>query len=251
MAELQIGALRVSADAVIFDKDGTLLALDPLWAGRALRWIDAALAQAGGDGALRAELQRLIGVDALRRRVVADGALAVATLDKLYTLLAGVLVRRGMAWQAAEALAQTSGRATLGAPPLAGEVQPLGVVQPTLQQLRAAGVRLALLTSDDRAGSERCLALLGIADLFDSIICADDGWPHKPDPAGVLALCVQLGVAPQRVVLVGDARSDMLAGRVAGVAACVGIAPTGDAGRLADLAACVVPSVAALRLVGS
>lgn len=244
MSGVLAGERRFAVDAVVFDKDGTLIALDPMWAGRALRWINRI---AASDRALRAELIRLIGIDEIALRVLPDRPLAVTTLDRLYTLTAGVLLRRGSTWSAAEALVTTAGVATLGAPLRPDEVQPIGDVRGTLHRLRAAGLRLAVLTSDDRAASERGLALLGIADLIDTLVCADDGLPPKPDPAGLHAIAQRLGVPPARLLLVGDSLGDMQVGRQAGVAGCIGIAPPAGAGRLAAIADLVLPTVASLR----
>ena len=55
------------------------------------------------------------------------------------------------------------------------------------------------------------------------MIGAANTGPAKPDPASVWRLCEQLGVAPDRVLLVGDSAIDMQAARAAGLAAAIGI----------------------------
>ena len=51
---------------------------------------------------------------------------------------------------------------------------------------------------------------------FRAILGLQEGRPAKPHPAGVLAVAHALGVAPRRVLVVGDGDTDMLAARRAG-----------------------------------
>ena len=51
---------------------------------------------------------------------------------------------------------------------------------------------------------------------FRAILGLQPPRPAKPDPAGIVELCRALRVAPQRVLVVGDGDTDMLAARSAG-----------------------------------
>lgn len=48
---------------------------------------------------------------------------------------------------------------------------------------------------------------------------AGPGTPHKPDPAGVLQVARELGVAPEKTLYVGDTSVDMQVAHAAGMAA--------------------------------
>ena len=89
--------------------------------------------------------------------------------------------------------------------------------------LRAQGVRLAIVTSKNRHGVERGLALCGFDSLFDEIVTSDDLEASKPDPAPVLAALARLGAPPPSALFVGDSPHDIAAGRDAGTstAACL------------------------------
>jgi HAD superfamily hydrolase (TIGR01509 family) len=83
----------------------------------------------------------------------------------------------------------------------------------TLQHIRRAGLRLALLTRNAPQAMDIVLRRFGLA--FDLAWSRDDG-PIKPAPDGVLRACRQLGIAPARTACVGDFRYDLQAANAAG-----------------------------------
>lgn len=96
-------------------------------------------------------------------------------------------------------------------------------VAEVVADLRAAGVRHAVVTSKGQHETEVLLVDLGVAHLFDAVVGDDDVRPLKPDPAPVReALRLLGGVAPERAVMVGDTTFDVGAARGAGVP-CVGV----------------------------
>ncbi len=86
----------------------------------------------------------------------------------------------------------------------------------TLVRLAEDGWLIAMATGKSRRGIDALFETHPLADLFDSIHCADDG-PGKPHPAMVQAAMERLGAAPQDSLIVGDAVFDMQMGRAAGV----------------------------------
>jgi phosphoglycolate phosphatase len=61
---------------------------------------------------------------------------------------------------------------------------------------------------------------LGIADHFDDILGGDSGPEKKPDPALLRAVLDRFGFSPDRAVMIGDGRTDVEAGKRAGVLTC-------------------------------
>ena len=86
----------------------------------------------------------------------------------------------------------------------------------TLDELRAAGIRIGILTRNRRVNA---LAVAEKHNLkFDAVVGRDDG-PVKPDMFGVLEICRQFGVKPEETLLVGDYLYDLLCARAAGAVA--------------------------------
>jgi phosphoglycolate phosphatase len=84
--------------------------------------------------------------------------------------------------------------------------------------LRLRGWRVAIATGKTRAGLARALRTLGLADQFDASRCADEAEP-KPHPKMLLELAEQLGIAPARMIMVGDTTHDLQMAQAAGAAA--------------------------------
>ncbi len=82
-----------------------------------------------------------------------------------------------------------------------------------LGELKRRGLRQGLLTRNSRVQTRLLLCRLGLT--FDPVFTRDDG-PIKPDPAAIWEICRAWGVEPAQVVVVGDYRYDLEAGRRAG-----------------------------------
>ena len=91
-----------------------------------------------------------------------------------------------------------------------------------LLRVRRAGLRAGIVTSGDRVRVARELTGLGVADLFEVVVCAEDIVYRKPHPEALLLALDKLGVAAAEAVYVGDSPEDVQMARAAGVLA-VGI----------------------------
>jgi len=90
-----------------------------------------------------------------------------------------------------------------------------GVLQ-GLQQLRAAGKRLACLTNKPTAFAQVLLRAKGLESFFDVVYGGDAFERRKPDPLPLLKACEVLGSQPQRTLMIGDSSNDAQAARAAG-----------------------------------
>lgn len=223
MATLSVKGQIYDIDLVIFDKDGTLIDFHHLWGQKAILWVEWLVEQVNGDDTLKAALYRTIGYDPITRRTINDSPLAVTPMPKLYTIAAAVLYQHGVGWHEAEDCVQASLAHTIEALPTHDLIKTKGDVARACRQLQAAGVKLAIATSDSRAPTEATIPLLGLEEQISLIACGDDNLPGKPAPDGLWHLGQQLGVEPAKMMFVGDTVSDMLTGINAGVACRVGI----------------------------
>ena len=228
-------------ELVVFDKDGTLIEFDAMWAGWATD-LAASLERAAGIPILD-PLFGMLGFDAPTGRVLPGGGLAATPMARLRNQTRDLLVAAGLNGPRADAALGEAWHA----PDPVGLAHPLVDLPGLFDRLRRDGLRIAVATSDDRDPTERTLAALGVSDLIDAVVCADDGLPVKPAPDMVLSLCAGLGIAPARTAVVGDAVADLEMGRRAGAGLVVGVLTgVGDAAHLAPLADGVIASIADL-----
>lgn len=224
MTELSINGRTIQTDLVIFDKDGTLIDFQHLWGPKNRLWIETMVQQVEEDQAiLSLALYQGLGCNPTTFQVINDGPMAVASIPKLSIVAAAILYQHGLSWHDAEQLAQAALVDSLIKLPTADLIQPLGDVAGLCRKLTQSGIRVAIITSDNRAATEETLSLLGIEDDVSLLVCGDDEMPDKPAPDAIWHIGSQLGVESARIVMVGDTASDMLAGVNAGVGYCVGI----------------------------
>lgn len=90
-----------------------------------------------------------------------------------------------------------------------------------LEELRARGYRLGIVTSKGRAATDRHMALFGLDRVVEVTITADDSVRHKPDPLPFLMAAESLAVPPRRCLVVGDSPWDIVAATRAGMVAAL------------------------------
>ena len=212
---------------ILFDKDGTLFDFQATW-GAWARMLIAELAN--GDAARAADMARVMAFDPEAGRFRAESPVIAGTGREVAELLAPILgveadtLETRIAAAAAEA-------------PLAQAV-PLRAL---LVRLRAAGLRLGVATNDYEAVARSHLH--DVLDLFDFIAGFDSGHGGKPEPGMLLAFAKLCDLAPESVLMVGDSRHDLQAGRAAGMATLAVLTGVATEADLADLADAVRPDI--------
>lgn len=89
-------------------------------------------------------------------------------------------------------------------------------VKETLEQLKAQGIKLAVVTSKKPPMLRRGLDCLQLTQYFDATIALGDTKESKPHPEPMLAACAKLGLQPEECLCVGDSPFDLQSGRSAG-----------------------------------
>jgi HAD superfamily hydrolase (TIGR01509 family) len=183
--------------AVLFDMDGTLVETEQYW-GEAMFELAASLGGRMSESARAATvgstmrrsmtiLHADLGLDRSEEQLLAD---ARRVEDRTAQLLAA-----GISWC-----------------PGAREL---------LTEVRAAGLRTALVTTTPRRLADIVLATIRAdldGDPFDVTVCGDEVPARKPEPAPYLQAMAALGVDPDECVVVEDSESGVAAGLAAGVA---------------------------------
>jgi phosphonatase-like hydrolase len=92
-----------------------------------------------------------------------------------------------------------------------------------MQQLKFAGLKIAVDTGFDRAITDVVIGRMPWRDLIDDSIASDEVAHGRPTPDMLFALAERQGVAPSDIVKVGDTPSDIQEGRAAGAGLVVGV----------------------------
>jgi len=138
--------------------------------------------------------------------------------------------------EAAEWLEQTELRAVEEARLTPGAAE-------TLDAIKAAGIKTALLTRNTRESMEKVIERFGLE--FDLAWSREAG-PIKPEPDGVLKACGALGAETSRTACVGDFRYDVVAANAAGAISILMAPPDTERPDFADLADHVIGELSEL-----
>lgn len=207
--------------AIIFDLDGTLVDSLPDLAAA----VNEMLAERDRPPLPTAAVARMVGdgTPKLVERALAASGLADAPL--------GPALDRFLALYEAGATRLT---------------RPYPGVSEVLDQLAAAGHRLAVCTNKPQRATAAVLEGLGLARCFAVVLGGDSLPVKKPDPGPLRAILDRLGVAPSQAAMVGDHRNDVAAAQAAGMRAVFarygygaatldGLRPDAEIGRFAEL----------------
>jgi phosphoglycolate phosphatase len=204
--------------AILFDKDGTLansaLFLQVLGRRRAacieesVPGITAPLLQAFGIG---------------DQTINPAGLIAVGSSREDATVAAGYVVATGLPWITSLQIAEAAfAKADQTLYPKAKQTLLFAGAREMLQTLAKAQVKLGVVSSDT---PENVAQFVEYYDLqaFVQLQMGERPGLTKPNPQIIELACTQLGVAPSQTLMVGDSAADMVMGKAAGVAGCIGV----------------------------
>lgn len=216
-------ALASAFDAIIFDKDGTLMNFAASWNPA----IHAGICERSGDDLmLREQIASTIGFDMNERQPLRDAPVIHASNAELLEMLEP----------------HTDGRALLDACArrVIEHATPAAHADTVLRALCDAQIPCAVATNDEESSTAQQLRALGWLHheppLIGGVLCCDSGHGGKPEPGMVLAAAARLGVDVSRCAMVGDSAADLLAGRRAGCAATLLVGPPEAVAQHAPLA---------------
>lgn len=100
-----------------------------------------------------------------------------------------------------------------------------------VEHLRQDGVELGVCSNKPVAFTRELLAHLNVAERFAVVLGPEDVDRPKPAPDMLVAAAGQLGMACEKILYVGDSRTDIAAARAAGMP--IWVVPTGSDAKVA------------------
>jgi phosphoglycolate phosphatase len=196
-------------EAILFDKDGTLVDFDRTW-GAAAHEVMQTLA--AGD---RAAFHRLIdvsGFNAHDKSFRPHSPCLSGSLADYGPLWADALGRRDLdrLYEEIGGLFRTIALETL---------TPIGDLPALFAELGGMGLKLGIVSNDSEKSVRLQAGLLGIAEDLDFLAGQDSGFGAKPAPGMITAFAASFNIAPERIAVVGDTLADIRAARAAGAVA--------------------------------
>lgn len=203
--------------AIIFDKDGTLIDFNLMWGG----WTEYLAEQLHHASKLDVLplLCRAFGYDSPSKKVLADGKLAAFPMQQLYDLTVEVMQSLGLDNESANKIVSDC----WCTPDPVLLAKPFTDLDNLFSKLQNENIKITIATADDHIPTQAMIDAFDIESYISTFICADDGVKSKPAPDMVLEICKRINIEPSKIMVIGDTASDMKMGRAAGVGLCVGV----------------------------
>ncbi len=219
----------IRVDAVLFDKDGTLLDFIHMWGwwadellrrfrealeAEGLTWAEPDIA--GILGTIHNEEGRIVDYDV-------NGPLAMGTMNDVYAVLAWQGYRAGWSWGKSSRIVRELAAHVDEVLEQVRPVKAIAGVEAFIEQCRHAGLKLGVVTADETVNAKKHVEWMGLSSLMDIIIGSDQVDRGKPFPDMVQLACDQLGVLPEHTVVIGDTNGDMMMAQAADCKLAIGI----------------------------
>ncbi|AFK53235.1 HAD family hydrolase [Tistrella mobilis] len=209
---MTIGAERPRIEAILFDKDGTLVDFDASW-GPVNRRVAERLAR--GDLRLAHRLLEAAGHDPETDRVLPGSLFAMGDSISLARTWSPFLPGQPDALRLSREIDRMF--VSFGA----GAAQPVCDLPALFGALRAGGLRLGIATNDSAAGAEALVAQCGLHAHLDFVAGYDSGHGAKPGPGMLTAFAATIGRPASVVAVVGDSLHDVALARAGGAGLAV------------------------------
>ncbi|NET43222.1 HAD family hydrolase [Okeania sp. SIO2B3] len=203
--------------AIIFDKDGTLENSQEFLRNlgqKLARLIDAKIPGIGEP------LLMSFGING--HSINPTGLMAVGSRRENEIAAAAYIAETGRGWLESLAIAKETFEE---AEKIMQQSEPSPIFTGSLEVLKylwEKGIKLGILSAASTKAVQNFVKYYQLNDYIQLEMGVDDGL-SKPDPELFLQACQKLGVAPDKVLMVGDSPMDIEMAKKAGAAGCIGI----------------------------
>jgi len=224
-ARIQIGNRFLDGVALaIFDKDGTLIDVHHYWSRMVQLRADLIAEQLNLDRDDRNGLMDSMGVRVDAMKIKPEGPVGLKKREIVQQAGVDYLIKNGHSDHTAlfvEVFAEVD---RLSMKRLNEMIKPLPGLFEMATALKQYGTKLAVATTDRTEHAILAMDHLGLGGVIECIVGADQVSNPKPHPEVVHAICNRMKMRVQTTIMVGDSKSDVMAGIQAGCLASIGVA---------------------------
>lgn len=225
MVTIRVSGVNLeNIELVVFDKDGTLIDLYRYWSRMIEFRAEKICDYYGLETALhKNKLMHKMGVDLSRGILKPEGPVGILPREVVRKAAENYLDECGHAGTSQVCIKIFNDVDEESEMLLDELVVPIEGASELLEGLKNKECKLAIATTDKTYRAELALKYLKWDGLIDIVIGADKVTNSKPDPEMLERICADLGVEPDRSIMIGDAKTDVQMGINAGFNASIAV----------------------------
>lgn len=213
--ELQTKQGKKKITAILFDKDGTLIESDKLWARPTIEVV-AKIVERSAQTLQAISLEELLAVLGVVNGNVVDNSIIAS--GTVMDMLEAIQQYYELDIEESYQFVLDYFREYLLEHPT--EIVAIGNVKGLIQNLKSQNIKVGIVTNDSFIPTKTIFEIMGVWDLFDFVGTTDE-YPSKPNPASLQDASQKLAVPLEEIAYVGDSLIDMDYARHAGGAVAV------------------------------
>lgn len=211
-----------NVEAIIFDKDGTIVGQDLYWGEVVTRRVAAVLEFYNLDKSLSDELTLSLGFDKNTQKLTQNAPIATLSREDVIIFLMKQLPIETKFEDLDELFAKV--HETINPRDF---IEPISACIDLIKQLKQLPVTLVLITSDGYKNTLKTLDTLDLLDDFELILGKENCDQPKETGLIVTEALELIGISPQNTIAIGDTKCDFDMAKNANLKACI-LVPTGQ-----------------------
>ena len=211
-------------DAVLFDKDGTLIDSHVYWGRIIEKRSYALIKKLGLNDEIHPELCKKMGFFLEKRILLPEGPIALVSREKVIEVLVNFLVEQGIAATFTEIDKLFIEVHSDFLNEINSYIKILPGVEELLKKIKDKKIKTAVVTTDSIKNTKEIVKLLNIDKYFDLLLGKEATPLPKISGKPALIALEQLNIEPARAIAIGDSPMDITMAKQAHLKAAVAVA---------------------------
>lgn len=193
---------------VIFDKDGTLINNEKIFAP----WVEKIVFELNKNyGFSSNDLFKHLGYNKENKIFSGNSIVARGTNDDIRNSINNFIISSNKNFSSVDAK-EIINKIWCDISFNENNVIPFGNLNDIFKKLKKKNIKIAVCTSDDRDSTLKMLNILKVKNLIDKVVCGNDDISSKPSPEPIWKICNSLDILPSETIMIGDTIADIQSG---------------------------------------